>query len=174
MLLAALACVPVVAAQTVADAMQLAEDGETAAAIDMLNEIAEREPKNADVRMELGRLYMATGRDAKAADAFGAARAKGNREAILSLAELANLRYEVDDARSLLEEYRASLKRGRKTVHPDNSGNLDERIDRTENMLGRVEQIEIIDSLVVDADDFFRHYRLSAESGSLNEPSCVA
>lgn len=173
MFLAALACVPVVAAQTVADAMQLAEDGETAAAIDMLNEIAEREPKNADVRMELGRLYMATGRDAKAADAFEAARAKGNREAILSLAELANLRYEVDDARKLLEEYRASLKRGRKTVHPDNSGNLEDRIDRTENMLGRVEQIEIIDSLVVDADEFFRHYRLSAESGSLNEPSEV-
>ena len=38
-------------------------------------------------------------------------------------------------------------------------------------MLGRVEQIEVIDSLIVDADDFFTHYRLSPESGSLNPVS---
>lgn len=93
---------------------------------------------------------------------------KGNREAVLALAEMANTEYRVDDARALLEDYRKLLKKGKRTIHPDNSGDLDQRIDRTENMLGRVEQIEVVDSLVVDAEDFFRHYKLSPESGSLN------
>ncbi len=118
-------------------------------------------------------MCLGAGDDAGALEAYTEARRLGDREAVLALAEMANLEYRTDDARSLLEDYRKLLKKGKRTVHPDNSGDLDDRIDRTENMLGRVEQIEVIDSLIVDADDFFRHYRLSAESGSLNAPADV-
>ena len=40
-------------------------------------------------------------------------------------------------------------------------------------MLDRVEQIEVIDSIVVDSEDFFSHFRLSAESGSINPPDVL-
>ena len=45
---------------------------------------------------------------------------------------------------------------------------MQQRAIMMRNMMERVELIEIIDSLTVDADDFFRHYRLSPEAGRLN------
>ncbi len=161
------------AAATVDDARRLAEDGDTAGAIEMMRSLVAEQPKNGELRKQLGDMCLGAGDDAGALEAYTEARRLGDREAVLALAEMANLEYRTDDARSLLEDYRKLLKKGKRTVHPDNSGDLDDRIDRTENMLGRVEQIEVIDSLIVDADDFFRHYRLSAESGSLNAPADV-
>lgn len=155
------------------EARVLAEDGNTAEAIAMLQQLAAESPKSSEIPKLLGDMYLASGQDADARTAYEEARKKGSREAILALAELANLRYEVDEARELVEAYRKTLKKGKRTVATDESGDIDDRIDRTENMLGRVEQIEVIDSLVVDADDFFRHYRLSAESGSINSPEVL-
>ena len=40
-------------------------------------------------------------------------------------------------------------------------------------MLDRVEKIVVIDSIVVDKNDFFEVYRLSPESGSLYPPSTL-
>ena len=136
------------------EARVLAEDGNTAEAIVMLQQLAAESPKNSEIPKLLGDMYLASGQDADARTAYEEARKKGSREAILALAELANLRYEVDEARELVEAYRKTLKKGKRTVATDESGDIDDRIDRTENMLGRVEQIEVIDSLVVDADDF--------------------
>ena len=79
----------------------------------------------------------------------------------------------MDEARQLLEDYRKTLKKGKRTIATDESGDLPDRIDRTENMLDRVEQIEVIDSIVVDSEDFFSHFRLSAESGSINPPDVL-
>ena len=158
-------------AASIDDARRLAEDGDTQAAITVLQQLEQETPRDAEVSKMLGDLYLATARDAEALDAYNAARRKGSREAVLALAEMANIEYRVDDARQLVADYRKLLKKGKRTIHPDNSGDIDERIDRTENMLGRVEQIEVIDSLIVDADDFFTHYRLSPESGSLNPVS---
>ena len=152
-------------AASLEEARQLAEDGDTAGAIAMLQQLETEQPRNADIPLLLGELYLATGNDADALAAYTTARKNGNREAVLAMAEMANTEYRVEDARALLEDYRKLLKKGKRTIHPDNSGDLDQRIDRTENMLGRVEQIEVIDSLVVDAEDFFRHYKLSPESG---------
>ena len=160
-------------AASLEEARQLAEDGDTAGAIAMLQQLETEQPRNADIPLLLGELYLATGNDADALAAYTTARKNGNREAVLAMAEMANTEYRVEDARALLEDYRKLLKKGKRTIHPDNSGDLDQRIDRTENMLGRVEQIEVIDSLVVDAEDFFRHYKLSPESGSLNPASVL-
>lgn len=161
------------AGATIDDAKRLAEDGDTDAAIALLQQLEQEMPRDAEISKQLGDLCLATGRDTEARKAYDAARRKGSREAVLALAEMANLEYRVDDARQLVEDYRKLLKKGKRTVYPDNSGNIDERIDRTENMLGRVEQIEVIDSLVVDAEDFFRHYRLTPESGSINPVSVL-
>lgn len=153
---------------SVEEAKVLAEDGNIDQAIEMLLELERTSPKDTEVTMRLGDLYLAVGRDADAMSAYSSARKKGSREAILALAELANTQYRVEDARTLVEEYRKTLKKGKRTLAPDQSGDIDDRIDRTENMLGRVERIEVIDSLVVDAAEFFSHYRLSPESGSIN------
>lgn len=160
-------------AASIDEARLLAEDGDTQAAIAMLQQLQQEMPRDNEIPMQLGNLYLATGLEAEAREAYNDARSKGNREAVLALAEMANLEYRVDEARQLVEDYRNLLKKGKRTIHPDKSGDIDQRIDRTENMLARVEQIEVIDSLIVDADDFFSHYRLTPESGSINPVSVL-
>lgn len=172
-MLFALGALAVASAQSIDEAMQKAEDGDSEGAVAMLRGLEASQPKNAEIPLKLGQLLSAAGSDAEAIAAFEKSRKLGNNEATLALAEMANRRYEVNEARNLLAAYRSALKKGKKVLGPDNSGDLDDRISRTENMLGRVENIEIIDSLVVDADDFFRYYRLSSDSGTLNAPDDV-
>ena len=155
-------------AATIEDARRLAEDGNLDDAIEMLRKLEAEQPKDAEIPKLLGDYYMAVGEDDNARDAYELARKKGSRDAILGLAEMANLSYDVDGARELVEEYRKTLKKGKRVLAEDESGDLVDRIDRIDNALDRVEMIEVVDSLVVDAEDFFRHYRLSPEAGSLN------
>ncbi len=158
---------------TVDDARRLLEDGDPAAAEAVLREIIAAEPKNTKADIMLGDCLWQSGRDAEALKAYAEGRRKGDRMAILALANAAVLQYRLDDARELIEAYRKTLKKGRRQLAPDQSGDIEDRILRTENMLARVQQIEVVDSVVVDAEDFFRYYRLSPESGSLNVPSDV-
>lgn len=160
-------------AATVDDARRLMEDGDPAGAEAALRELIAAEPKNSEADILLGDCLWQLGRDSEALDAYAEGRRKGDRKAILALANAAVLQYRLDDARQLLEAYRKTLKKGKRQLAPDQSGDIEDRILRTENMLSRVQQIEVVDSVVVDAEDFFKYYRLSPESGSLNEPASV-
>ncbi|MDE6126488.1 MAG: tetratricopeptide repeat protein [Muribaculaceae bacterium] len=155
------------------EARRLMEDGDAEAAVAVIREVAAAEPKNSEADILLGDCLWQIGRDSEALEAYAEGRRKGDRMAILALANAAVLQYRLDDARGLLEAYRKTLKKGKRQLAPDQSGDIEDRILRTENMLARVQQIEVVDSVVVDAEDFFRYYRLSPESGSLNEPSAV-
>ncbi len=55
----------------------------------------------------------------------------------------------------------------------DNAEVLAKQIVVGRAMLDRVEKLVVIDSLIVDADDFFKAYRLSPQSGSLQDASAV-
>lgn len=48
---------------------------------------------------------------------------------------------------------------------------LEARTDRMESMMQRVDAIEVIDSLTVDRNDFFIHYRLSPAAGYILSPN---
>ena len=158
---------------SVDDARMLAEDGNLRDAIAMLLELEVEQPKDADIPKLLGDYYMAAGDIDNARTAYETARKKGNRNAILGLAEIANNQYDVEGARTLIEDYRKTVRKGKRIIAEDESEDIEERTDRIENALGRVELIEVVDSMVVDAADFFRHYRLSPEAGSLNPVSVL-
>lgn len=98
-------------------------------------------------------------------DEARAAAAKGNNAANLELAALLLDDYDPSGARAAIDRYRAKLPRGAKPA-PE-ADDLEARIELMQSMLDRVENIQVIDSLIVDADDFFRHYRLSAPTGSI-------
>ncbi len=155
-------------AQTIDDARRLAEDGDMNAAIEMLRNITEASPKESEAPKLLGDYYLAVGDEAAATEAYGTARTRGNRDAILGLASMAADRYAIDEARTLIEDYKKTLMKRKRVIAEDESEPVSEKIDRVDNALHRVEQIEVIDSITVDAEDFFTHYRLSPESGSLN------
>lgn len=154
-------------AQSVEEAQMLAEDGRNSQAIDMLRIILTEEPKNHEASLLLGNLLWENGYDSEAVDVLTQLRKSGNREALLQLARIAYYRYDLEEARSLLAAYRKTLRSGKKILAEDMSGSLDDEIDKAEAMLDRVQNIEIVDSTDVDAEDFFRHYPLSSAAGRI-------
>ena len=114
----------VLKAATVEDARRLAEDGNLDDAIEMLRKLEAEQSKDASIPKLLGDYYMAVGEEDNARDAYELARKKGSREAILGLAEMANTNYDVDGARALVEEYRKTLKKGKRVIAEDESGDL--------------------------------------------------
>ncbi len=141
--------------------------GDLVEATRALDSIAAKSPKNARVDMLRGQLKLASNDDAGAIAAFSDAQKKGDHSAMLQLAEIANREYRIADAEQLLEDYRAYIKKNRRKKLTDQSGDLELRIGKTRNMLDRVENIVVFDSILVEREDFFRAYQLSPESGSI-------
>lgn len=154
-------------AQSLEQARTLAEDGNIEDAITMLRTITADNPKDIESALLLGDLLWDTGHDAEAINHFEALSKRGERDATLRLARLACLRYEIEESRELLEAYRKTLKKGKRKIAEDNSGDLDEQIDHIATMLDRVQNIEVIDSVEVDMEEFFRKYPISPAAGRL-------
>jgi hypothetical protein len=83
-------------------------------------------------------------------------------------AEEALMLYDVDRADEIIETWQTKLSKQRKNGEtPMELKNIQNRALTMRNMLERVEQIVIVDSLTVDATDFFKYYRLSADAGTI-------
>lgn len=97
---------------------------------------------------------------------------KTNISDLLSNAEQAFFDYQFDKAIEFLDEYEnASDKSG---IQSDTRfEDLKRRAMLGSSMLGRVENIAIIDSLTVDRDDFFTAYNLSDPTGYIAENSSL-
>lgn len=160
-------------AQTLDEARTLAEDGNLDGAVAMLRTIVAQEPKETEAALMLGDLLWNSGKDSEAIDVLESVRKRGHRDATLQLARIALYRYDLDQARELLAAYRKSLRQGKRQVAEDLSGNLEEQIDKVEGMLDRVQNIEVIDSVDVDAEEFFRHYPISPAAGRLLGPEAL-
>ena len=166
----ALGCV---AATTSFDTIQeLMNAGDYETAIMQLNDIAAREPRSVTAAMLLGDCFRSLNNDAEAIAQYQKAVSRGSNDARLGLIEIAIREYRLDDADKLIADYRKGLKKGKKG-QPDESEAFSSRLERTRNMLNRVERIVVFDSINVPAEDFFTHYRLSPESGSLNAVSVL-
>lgn len=169
-ILTILALTAVTAAQAVTldQARGMVRDGELSEALAALDSIVEANPKNAEAEMARAEALVAMARDAEATESFRRANKKGSNDALLAIAEIATREYRLDDAREAIDDYRKYIKRNPRKKLVDEAGPIEDRIDRTRTMLDRVEDIQVIDSLVVDTWRFFDAYRLSPESGSLN------
>ena len=168
---AALTSEALAAAPSIAEARELITAGDYESAITMLNELAAKEPRNTTIPQLLGDCYRALGNDTDAKAQYNKVVAKNNN-ARLGLIDIAIREYRLDDADKLLEDYRKGLGKGRR-ARPDESETVTGQLERTRSMLNRVEKIEVFDSINVPADEFFKHYRLSPECGSLNPASVL-
>ena len=81
--------------------------------------------------------------------------------------------YRLDEASDILDNWETKANRTKKTrLTAEQNEALEamrSRIMTMRNMLDRVEQIEVIDSMTVDAADFFLNYRLAPEAGRLTK-----
>lgn len=156
---------------TLDEANQLVESGDLDAAIPMLEELASASPKKGEINLLLGTALFYQRDYAGAKEQWEAALKKKENLSNLKLAELALLQYKTEDAEEYVETYRSGLKRGKRVLAEDVSGDIDDRIDRVSAMLDRVEKLVIIDSINVDAEIFFRQYGLAKSTGRFLSPA---
>lgn len=148
------------------EAKRLYLDGKYEEALPRLEALRKSSPRDGNINYYLGSTLYALGRYNEAEAPLKVAEGRGVTDASRLRAVIALDAYRLDDASEALDTWEAKLKKNKKQA-PDELGEMQSRLIMMRNMLERVEKIEIIDSLVVDADDFFTHYRLSRSAGHL-------
>lgn len=73
----------------------------------------------------------------------------------------------------LAKEKIAELRKLKKGVTAETIDSIEQRVERMSEMIQRVEDIIVIDSLTLNRDDFFRHYRMASSAGILASPEEV-
>ncbi|MFG6386446.1 MAG: tetratricopeptide repeat protein [Muribaculaceae bacterium] len=148
------------------EAKALYNKGEYAAALQRLQQLVKKSPRDGSSNYWLGATLVAMGRNAEAIAPLEKADDRGVAEAALLLARIARDEYRPDEARDYYDSYEERLVKKKKSVPAD----IEEERRRTvlmENMMSRVEKIAVIDSIVVDAEDFFKAYRIAPGAGRL-------
>ncbi len=146
--------------------------GEYSKALPVFLEQYAENPKNASVNQWLGVSLLRTGQPDEAVKYLEFANSKGILEAPLYLAEIKYKNYDFKGAGAMFDKYQAALKKSKKTM-PDDATLLFEAYKRARIMLDHVEKIQVVDSLVVDKESFFKAYKISPETGSLNSPDIL-
>ena len=153
---------------TLDQAKEMYQAGDYVGALPVFQEYLKKKPKDASLNHWYGVCLMQTGQLSEAKSYLEFAHKRKVAQSPRYLAEIAFFEYRVDDADEYLNAYRDAMKRARKEV-PEEVETLADRVSKMRTMLDRVEQVEIIDSIAVDTDTFFKAYKLAIESGSLND-----
>ncbi|MDE6490202.1 MAG: tetratricopeptide repeat protein [Muribaculaceae bacterium] len=158
-------CAPALMAVTLDEAKALYLKGRYAEALPAFRTALKSKPKDPSLNHWTGVCLYKTGDPAQGKPLIEFAMTKNILEAPRYLAEIAFDEYRPADAEEYLERYRAAMKKAKKSVPADVEA-FSDRVGRMSAMMGRVENIVIIDSLAVDKAEFFQSYRLSPESGA--------
>lgn len=154
------------AAGPVDEAKRLYNEGQYEQACERLEAVVRKSPRDGNANYWLGASLVALGRPDEALKYLTVAEDRGVANAALDLATIYTGLYQPTEASEHLDTYERLMRKNKRTLPDD----LDERrshLVTMENMLARVESIAVIDSIVVDADNFFTQYRLSPEAGRL-------
>lgn len=154
------------------DAKQAYLTGDYESALPVFMRELEAKPRDGALNQWVGVCLLRTGKPEEALPYLKAAESRGIAEAPRYLAEMALDSYDVDRADTYMDAYRRALKKARKEMSVEGE-DLQRRIERVSAALERVEKIVVIDSIAVDRDEFFKAYRLSPESGTLNSPQTL-
>ncbi len=155
------------------DARTLYRQGHYAEAANAASKVIKRTPRDGNANFFLGASLYKMGQGDKAVAPLKQAESRGVAEASQLLTEYALEQYRVDDAETHLDKWAETLKKGKKAI-PDEHAAMTSRMVMLRNMLGRVERIEIVDTLNVDSAAFFEHYRLSPQAGRILAPDVIS
>lgn len=164
MCLGLIGCCTAVSAQSLDQAKKLYNDGQYEEAKPVFERLVKQSPNNGSYNHWYGVCCFETG-DMEGAERYlkiGVTRKV--QESFRYLAETYFRLYHFDKASELYEDYMAQLAKKKQDV--DVWQTRKDQIDNAQRMVDRVEDIEVIDSVVVDKDAFLSAYVLSEESGS--------
>lgn len=149
------------------DAKKLYNNGKYPEALPTFKESLSKSPNDASLNHWTGVCLYMTGKNTEAKPLLEFAQSKGVTESPRYLAHIAFEEYRFDDAVECISKYKAALVKAKKEI-PDEIETLSTQIVNARNMLQRVEHIQIIDSINVDSETFFKFYKLSTDAGTLN------
>ncbi|MCM1021136.1 MAG: CDC27 family protein [Muribaculum sp.] len=157
---------------TLNEAKQLYLDGDFESALPVFEKALAAKPRDGSLNQWVGVCLLRTGRPDEAVKYLTKAESRGVTEAPRYLAEIAFDKYQFEEAADYMESYEKALVKAKSKMTND-AAELQRKIAIAKPMFDGVEKIVIIDSVTVARDDFFKAYKLSPESGSLNATSIL-
>lgn len=140
------------------------------AALPIFQQEIERNPRS----KQIGQIYQWAGECAfnigdgdLANEYFLKAKAKNITDANRYLGLLAYQNYDFEAADEFYAKYEQLRKKAKKEIPSDVADEMS-KLALAQSLLDRVEKITIIDSIAVPRKEFFKHYRISPDCGSLN------
>ena len=153
-----------VMAQTVAEAEALFNSEQYAEAVAMYETLLVQHPNDATIHLKMGRSYLMVNEPAKAIPHFEFARRKKLMRGERYLGDSYLLVYRFDDAINAYENY---LKHFSKNDDAELARESMVRAELGKHMLERIEDVAIIDSFHVNANEFLQAYHLNRELGEV-------
>lgn len=153
-------------------AKMLFNEGKYQEALPIFNEQLAQNPNDASLNNLAGMCLFHLNKFSEAQPLLQSANSNGIAETAQYLATIAMKEYRFNDADKYLSNYKSSLNKSGAEI-PAVVDKLSAQIMNARNMLERVEQIQIIDSINVDSKTFFNFYKLSNDIGTLNAPSIL-
>lgn len=141
------------------------KDGNFANALPVFQSEYNNNPADPSLNLWYGVSLFETNGDIKQAEACLLTASKKNiPESYLYLGDLYLKEYRIEEARLFYDKYAKLKPKERATTLKKRY----ENIDRFHKLISRTENIQIIDSLIVDKSDFLSAYNLSPQSGTLS------
>ncbi|MDE6277599.1 MAG: hypothetical protein K2M06_05775 [Muribaculaceae bacterium] len=155
-----------ISAAPVDDARRMIDDGRYDEAAAALRKIVKSKPRDAGANYLLGLALVRGGAEAEGLKYMSTAETRGSADAAAFLARRAFDEYMPEDAQEHLDAWEEAARKARKSL-PEDFSEVSSRVVAMDNMLRRVEKIEIIDTIRVDSAAFLSAYRIAPQSGTL-------
>lgn len=152
-------------AQTLTQAKNFFEQGEFEKAKPVFERLVKQSPSNASYNFWYGACCYETGESEKAYTYLSKSAKRRYIDAYLYLGKWCYDAYRFDEAEENLNEY-IDL-RSRKKGSTEDGERMLEKVRRGQRMIRGVEKVAVIDSFVVDKQDFLKAYKLSADAGNI-------
>lgn len=147
------------------EAVKLFDEGNYEQAKSALKTDLENDSTNATIHKMLGIAALKTGDVKTAKESLTVASKKNIHEATLYLGRLYAMQYRFDDAEKQFAAFERAMRRNKEALAELEKER--EYADRLRRMIGRTEDVQIIDSIVINKRDFLSAYNLSANVGSI-------
>jgi len=153
-------------AQSLDQAKKLYNEGEYAEAKPAFERLVKQAPNNGSYNHWYGVCCYETGDMEGAEKHLKVGVSRKVQESYRYLAEVYYETYRFEEASELFDEYIALLTKKKQDVEPFQKRK--DLADNAQRLLDKVEDVQVIDSMVVNKEDFLKAYALSEESGTLS------
>lgn len=160
-------------ANNLSTARSLYKKGEYAKALPIFQKEYKRKPKDGSINHWIGVCLYETGKSEEAIPYLEYADTRKVIESSHYLAKINYKAYRFQEAYNNYVRYGELLADSKKKMSTRASREF-QRVKNAQNMLDHVEKIVVLDSIVVDKEDFFEQYEISPETGSLNSKSVLS